>query len=51
MYREKMAMILQLLAEIMAVLCLSNDIKDLKERLGKLIVGYTYVKSVRVRNR
>ena len=28
----------------MAVLCLSNDIKDLKERLGKLIVGYTYGK-------
>lgn len=31
-------------SEIMAVLCLSNDIKDLKERLGKLIVGYTYGK-------
>lgn len=31
-------------SEIMAVLCLSRDIRDLKERLGKLIVGYTYGK-------
>lgn len=29
-------------SEIMAVLCLSNDILDLKERLGNIIVGYTY---------
>ncbi|MCR4891940.1 MAG: formate--tetrahydrofolate ligase [Lachnospiraceae bacterium] len=29
-------------SEIMAVLCLASDITDLKERLGKLIVGYTY---------
>lgn len=29
-------------SEIMAVLCLANDITDLKERLSKLIVGYTY---------
>lgn len=29
-------------SEIMAVLCLSNDIVDLKERLSKMIVGYTY---------
>ncbi len=29
-------------SEIMAVLCLSNDILDLKERLSKIIVGYTY---------
>ena len=29
-------------SEIMAVLCLSNSIKDLKERLSKIIVGYTY---------
>lgn len=28
-------------SEIMAVLCLSNDINDLKERLGKIIIGYT----------
>ncbi len=27
-------------SEIMAILCLSNDIKDLKERLGKIIVAY-----------
>jgi len=29
-------------SEIMAVLCLASDITDLKERLSKLIVGYTY---------
>ena len=29
-------------SEIMAILCLSNDIADLKERLSKIIVGYTY---------
>jgi len=29
-------------SEIMAVLCLSADIDDLKERLGKIIVGYSY---------
>jgi formate--tetrahydrofolate ligase len=29
-------------SEIMAVLCLSKDITDLKERLAKIIVGYTY---------
>ncbi len=27
-------------SEIMAILCLSKDIKDLKERLGNIIVGY-----------
>ena len=29
-------------SEIMAVLCLSNDILDLKTRLGRMVVGYTY---------
>lgn len=29
-------------SEIMAVLCLSSSISDMKERLGKMIVGYTY---------
>jgi len=29
-------------SEIMAVLCLSSSITDLKERLSKIIVGYTY---------
>ena len=27
-------------SEIMAILCLANDLQDLKERLGKIIVGY-----------
>ncbi len=31
-------------SEIMAVLCLAKDITDLKERLSKIIVGYTYGK-------
>ncbi len=29
-------------SEIMAILCLANDIKDLKERLGKIIVAYNF---------
>lgn len=29
-------------SEIMAVLCLSSSIMDLKERLARMIVGYTY---------
>ena len=38
-------------SEIMAVLCLSNSISDLKQRLGKIIVGYTYdVKPVTARD-
>ena len=31
-------------SEIMAILCLASDIDDLKERLSKIIVGYTYGK-------
>lgn len=29
-------------SEIMAILCMSKDIDDLKERIKKIIVGYTY---------
>lgn len=29
-------------SEVMAVLCLASDIKDLKERLSKIVVAYTY---------
>ena len=29
-------------SEIMAILCLANDIKDLKERLGRIIVAYNF---------
>jgi len=28
-------------SEVMAILCLANDFKDLKKRLGKITVGYT----------
>ena len=31
-------------SEIMAVLCLANDITDLKKRLANIIIGYTYGK-------
>ncbi len=29
-------------SEIMAVLCLSDDMEDMKERLGKMVVAYNY---------
>ncbi|MBQ1771723.1 MAG: formate--tetrahydrofolate ligase [Clostridia bacterium] len=29
-------------SEVMAVLCLASDIKDLKARLARIVVGYTY---------
>ena len=29
-------------SEIMAIFCLANDLKQLKEMLGRIIVGYTY---------
>lgn len=32
-------------SEIMAILCLANDMEDLKYRLGNIIVGYAYDKS------
>ena len=31
-------------SEIMAILCLSEDLEDLKNRLGNIFVGYTYGK-------
>ena len=31
-------------SEIMAVLCLASDIADLKKRLARIIIGYTYGK-------
>ncbi|WP_041589395.1 formate--tetrahydrofolate ligase [Thermoanaerobacterium thermosaccharolyticum] len=32
--------IITVASEIMAILCLATDFKDLKERLGKIIIGY-----------
>lgn len=29
-------------SEVMAILCLASDLMDLKERLGRIIIGYTY---------
>ena len=28
-------------SEIMAILCLANDLRDLKQRIGRIVVGYT----------
>lgn len=29
-------------SEVMAILCLASDLKDLKNRLGRIIIGYNY---------
>ena len=29
-------------SEVMAVLCLSQDVQDLKERLGRMVIGYSF---------
>ncbi|MBR1852364.1 MAG: formate--tetrahydrofolate ligase [Lachnospiraceae bacterium] len=34
--------IITVASEIMAILCLADDIKDLKERLARIVVAYTY---------
>lgn len=34
--------IITVASEVMAILCLSNDIFDLKRRLGEILVAYTY---------
>ncbi len=34
--------IITVASEVMAILCLANDIDDLKERLGKILIAYTY---------
>src|SRR5699024_1054999 len=31
-------------SEIMAILCLATDLQDLKKRLSKILIGYTYKK-------
>jgi formate--tetrahydrofolate ligase len=31
-------------SEIMAILCLATDIEDLKKRLAKIVIGYTYTR-------
>ncbi|WP_335869628.1 formate--tetrahydrofolate ligase [Bacillus sp. 2205SS5-2] len=38
-------------SEIMAILCLATDLNDLKNRIGKIVIGYTYEKQpVSVKN-
>lgn len=34
--------IITVASEVMAILCLANDIDDLKQRLGNILVAYTY---------
>jgi formate--tetrahydrofolate ligase len=34
--------IITVASEVMAILCLSEDLHDLKERLGRILVAYTY---------
>ncbi len=34
--------IITVASEVMAILCLASDIKDLKERLGNILIAYTY---------
>jgi Formyltetrahydrofolate synthetase len=34
--------IITVASEIMAVLCLAEDMKDLKERLGRIVIAYTF---------
>ena len=34
--------VISVASEIMAILCLANDMNDLKDRLGKIIVAYNY---------
>jgi formate--tetrahydrofolate ligase len=34
--------IITVASEVMAILCLSEDVFDLKERLGRILVAYTY---------
>jgi formate--tetrahydrofolate ligase len=36
-------------SEIMAILCLSNDLSDLKRRIGNIFIGFTYDKKTGVR--
>lgn len=34
--------IITVASEVMAILCLASDLMDLKQRLGKIIIGYSY---------
>ncbi|WP_422653038.1 formate--tetrahydrofolate ligase [Caldicellulosiruptor sp. DIB 104C] len=36
--------IISVASEVMAILCLSNDLEDLKERLGNILIGFSYDK-------
>ncbi len=40
--RREDGFIITVALEVMAILCLANDISDLKKRLGNILVAYTY---------
>ena len=39
---DKMDLTLQQRPEVMAILCMSNDLDDLKQKLGNIFCGYTF---------
>ena len=41
-FQEKLDLILQLASEIMAILCLADDLMDMKKRFSKIVIGYNY---------
>ena len=40
--RALRSIVITVASEVMAILCLAKDLKDLKERLGKILIAYTY---------
>lgn len=41
-YPREDGFLITVASEIMAILCLANDLMELKEKLGKIVIGYTY---------
>ena len=41
-YPREDGFLITVASEIMAILCLANNLMELKEKLGKIVIGYTY---------
>jgi len=41
-YPREDGFLITVASEIMAILCLANDLMELKEKLGKIVIGYSY---------
>ncbi|OEG63674.1 MAG: formate--tetrahydrofolate ligase [Halanaerobium sp.] len=41
-YPREDGFLITVASEIMAILCLANDLMELKDKLGKIVIGYTY---------